>query len=262
MLRITVVLAISLIIHFLMYEGVMILPSAPRPSSEVAIEVIEQAKDPKEKNFDKPVIENTHASEPKDMSDPAQFMADQNQRFEKQTKAAKIGALQNQKAQQASENKKPANDGDIPEFAREMQNQMARVQEASVPYELPREIENGTATNLNADAHIYASFYNRVLNLFYPRWSQRLDALFERMPTDVYKSLSGRIWITEVEIWLNSNGLYEKGVVMASSGFKPFDEAGIFAFKNAKFFPNPPRAKVQEDGGHVRLRYRIGVRVR
>lgn len=266
MLRLASLMAISLFIHFLMYEGVWLLPAVPRLStSETEIEVIEEAPpQEREKNFDKPVVKNSNASEPKDMSDPAQFMAEKNQRFDKQTRATKLGAFENrQPSQGAPKQKTPASqdDGDVPEFAREMQQQMARVQESTVPYELPREIQSGSATNLNADAHIYASFYNRILNLFYVRWSERLNALFERMPTDVYKTLAGKSWITEVEIWLNADGLYQEGLIMTSSGFKPFDDAGIYAFKSAKFFPNPPRAKVQADGGRVRLRYRIRVNV-
>lgn len=265
MLRLMALVGLSLIIHLLMYEGVLVLPSTARPlDSNTEIEVIEETSNHTSTKFDRPVVKNTDAPEPKDMKDPAHFMAEKNQRFEKQTKAANIGAFQNQqiKASQQSANKKPATDGDTPEFAREVQAQLAQVQAASVPYELPSEIENGSATNLNADAHIYASFYNRILDLFYSRWSERLNAIFQRMPTDVYKSLAGKIWITDVEIWLSAEGLYQKGLVMSSSGFKPFDDAGIYAFQSAKFFPNPPRAKVEADGGRIRLRYRIGVHVR
>lgn len=277
MLRLTALTALSLFIHFLMYQGVWHLPALTRPtSSETIIEVVEEK--PQEKrnnNFEKPVVKNSNTPEPKDMSDPAQFIAEKNQRFEKQTRASKLGAFENrdpsrgqQKANSAQNQpaqKNPASheDGDVPEFAKalhqEMQQQMARVQESTVPYELPREIQSGSATNLNADAHIYASFYSRILSLFYPRWAERLDALFARMPTDVYKTLAGKAWTTEVEIWLDQTGLYQEGLIMQSSGFKPFDEAGIYAFKNAKFFPNPPKAKVQSDGGRVRLRYRIRV---
>ena len=280
MLRITALVALSLFIHLMMYEGVWYLPAAPRPSSsEVEVEVVEEKaqdrpKDQSEKNFDKAVVKNSNAPEPKDMSDPAQFMAEKNQRFDKQTRAKKLGAFENrnpspgqqnpraaQQAHQAAQKSPASDDGDIPEFAREMQQSMARVQESTVPYELPKDIQSGAATNLNADAHIYASFYNRILNLFYVRWAERLDAMFERMPTDVRKMLAGKSWTTEVEIWLDKTGLYQQGIVMQSSGFKPFDEAGIYAFKSAKFFPNPPKAKVEADGGRVRLRYRIRVNV-
>lgn len=274
MFRLTSLMAISLFIHFLMYEGVWLLPAIARPTSnEVEVEVIDQTElKTQSKNFEKPVVENSKAPEPKDMSDPAQFVAEKNQRFDKQTRATKLGTFENRQpsrggqkntvAENQQANKNPASDdGDIPEFAREMQQSMARVQESTVPYELPREIQSGSATNLNADAHVYASFYNRILNLFYPRWAQRLDAIFARLPSDVRRELSGKSWTTEVEIWLNSEGLYQEGLVMTASGFKPFDEAGIWAFKNAKFFPNPPRSKVEADGGRVRLRYRIRVNV-
>lgn len=264
MLRLASLMTISLFIHFLMYEGVWLLPATPRLStSATEIEIVDEKKQASEKEFDKPVVKNSNAPEPKDMSDPAQFMAEKNQRFDKQTRATKLGAFENRQPSKGGMKNTPVNhgDGDVPEFAKEMQQQMARVQESTVPYELPREIQSGSATNLNADAHIYASFYNRILNLFYVRWSERLNALFERMPTDVYKILAGKSWVTEVEIWLNASGLYQEGLIMTSSGFKPFDEAGIYAFRSAKFFPNPPRTKVQADGGRVRLRYRIRVNV-
>lgn len=274
MFRLTSLIAVSLFIHFLMYEGVWLLPAMARPTSnEVEVEVIDQKdleKTVQRKNdLPKPVIENSTTKEPVDMSQPANFVADKNQRFEKQTRATKLGVFKNGSRAKGSDetvtnsgSKTPASsEGDVPEFAREVQQQMARVQESTTPYELPREIQSGSATNLNADAHIYASFYNRVVNLFYPRWSERLDTIFQRLPTDIRRELSGKSWVTEIEIWLNSEGLFQEGLIMTSSGFPPFDQAGLNAFKNAKFFPNPPRSKVEADGGRVRLRYRIRVNV-
>jgi TonB family protein len=72
--------------------------------------------------------------------------------------------------------------------------------------------------------------------------------------------LSGRVWSTELEIWLNSEGEFHSAYVKKSSGYQPFDEAAVYAFKNARLFPNPPKAKVESDG-FVRLRYRFNINV-
>ena len=282
MVRLTVVLAISLILHLILYEGILNAPDIPRPQT-TTVELVEkpEPKQPhqKEKNFERAVVKNTTKEEPKELKDPAQFIAEKNQRVQKQTRATHYGVFQNaspatqaakklaqqdapEKPQQRAQ-KSPANDGDTPEFERAIQDHMAveQVMASSVPYELPSDIAAGTATNLNADAHIYASFYNRILDLFYVRWAEKLDYIWDRLSLDQKKQLAGQVWVTDVEIWLDATGLYEKGFIMKNSGFKPFDDAGIGAFKDAKFFPNPPKAKVEPDG-HVRLRYRIAVHVR
>lgn len=275
MLRFVSLIAFSLLLHFLLFEVIKFAPQPDLNKDPTIVELIENTDHPqREKNFEKPFVKNTVDQTPQEITDPAQFLAEKTQRVEKQTKAQNLGAFQNAKPQ-TSQQKKPTppevnpqksavqeTNGDQPEFARAVQQELsALAQASSVPYELPNDIAYGNATNLNADAHIYASFYNRILDLFYIRWSQRLNTIWDRLPTDTKRQLAGKTWSTELEIWLKSDGLYDRAYIMKKAGFAPFDEAGVGAFKDAKFFPNPPRAKVEKDG-FIRLRYRIAVQVR
>jgi TonB family protein len=72
--------------------------------------------------------------------------------------------------------------------------------------------------------------------------------------------LSGKTWSTELEVWLTAKGEFHSAYIKKSSGYQPFDEAAVYAFKNARLFPNPPKAKVEPDG-FVRLRYRFNINV-
>ena len=283
MLRLTLVLILSLLLHLSMYTVVKYAPAQGKPANITEIEIInskDDAKTAQNKDFEKPVIKNSTETKPQDIDKPADFVAEKHQRFEQQTRAAQNGVFQNASPQipkpakkQPTENtKKPASeqrpqDGDLPEFAQAIQKDTQAVQQqfntqtSSSPYDLPRDINIGLATNLNADAHIYATFYNRVVDLFYVRWSQNLEYIFDRLPIDMKRQLSGKNWSTELEVFLNSEGVYQKGFILKNSGFKPFDDAGLNAFKDAKVFPNPPRGKIESDG-FVKLKYRILVQVR
>jgi len=283
MLRLTLVLILSLLLHFSIYTVVEYAPALKKPIELTEVEIIdpnENAKNAQNRDFEKPIIKNSAETKPQDIDKPADFIAEKYQRFEKQTRVDKNGVFQNaapQLQKQTQKNstdqmKKPASEqkpqnGDTPEFAQAVQNntqtlqQQFNTQTSSSPYDLPRDINLGFATNLNADSHIYASFYNRVIDLFYVRWSQNLNYIFDRLPIDIKRQLSGKNWSTELEVFLNSEGVYQKGFILKNSGFKPFDEAGLNAFKDAKVFPNPPRGKIESDG-FVKLKYRILVQVR
>ncbi len=272
MFRFISLLGLSLALHFI---SALSLNWVPNPKSidreTVVVELVDQNKTAEnQSDFEKPVVKNTTETPASEMKNPAEFVAEKNQRFEKQTKAQKLGVFRNadtktQKGQKkiASDQPQQTNNSDdgVPEFAKVLQNQVAQTQASSVPFELPEDIAQGAATNLNADAHIYASFYNRVIELFYVRWAERLDAIWSHLSTDFKRQLSGKSWTTDVEIWLDSTGVYQKGFITKKSGYAPFDQAGINAFRSAQFFPNPPKAKVEADGV-IRLRYRISVHTR
>jgi TonB family protein len=211
----------------------------------------------------------------------ARFDSEQTQRVKKETKASQLGVSQNAAtAAQAAQLKqllqqkpipttvpaqKPSedNDGDLPEFTKARPNvqQMPVAQNSSISSNLPNDIENSNATNLNTDANTYYSFYSRVEDLFYVRWVERVRYYWDRISFDYKKNvLSGKVWSTTVEIWLTSTGEFHSAYIKKPSGYKAFDESAVFSFKDAKFFPNPPKAKVEVDG-FVRLRYRFNILV-
>lgn len=222
----------------------------------------------------------TTVQELKDSNIKARFDSEKTQRVIKETKATQLGVSQNAASAAAAaqvkklmeqqthttkvaQNQKTDEDGDQPEFAKSRPNvqQMPVAQNSAISSNLPNDINNSNATNLNTDANTYYSFYSRVEDLFYVRWVERVRYYWDRVSFDYKRNvLSGKIWSTNVEIWLTANGEFHSAYIKQTSGNKAFDEAAIFAFKDAKFFPNPPKAKVEPDG-FVRLRYRFNIHV-
>ncbi len=264
MKRFYIALGLSLLFHLIQYTVVNLAPNLNLLSqkNETVVDIIETT-DEQKKQFQKQIV-----PVPKVKSvinqDPAKFFSENNQRVEKETATKNLGVTKNQNKNQNLEKQKTEKiipPGDEPEFAKAVRQSAETSAPSALEFALPKDIAEGTATNLNTDAHIYASFYNRVTELFYIRWAQRLDAIWDRLPDETKKNLSGRVWATDIEVWLKSDGEYYKSIIMKPCGFQNFDNAAVFAFQNAKFFPNPPRAKVEPDG-FVRLRYRIAVHVR
>jgi TonB family protein len=271
MKRFYVALGLSLIFHLLQYvvvnKATLLTSKLDRDLTD--IEIIETPlteNTPKSRLQEKKII-NLPKQLPTIESDkPANFFAENDHRVEKETAVRKYGINNNQNRNAGTTNtveknvKLDTTDSE-PEFARAIRQSSGSPQESAIQHELPREIESGTTTNLNTDSNIYATFYNRVEDLFYFRWVQRIDAIFSRLSLETKQNLAGQVWKTDIEVWLTSKGEYHKSFVMKPSGFQNFDNAVVFAFENARFFPNPPKGKIDSDG-FVRLRYRFNLHVR
>ncbi len=299
MLRFITILLLSLVLHFLLWLGVDTFSNniEKAKTKDIDIELISNVPQvEKDKNsFEKPVLDtkDNHKPDAKLMQDPASFLAEQNHRYKKETQVEKKGLLKNRLNQlttntsklnfkkDTKQNTKNPNELNS-DFKNEVKNQIQnpndleftkyvknnnfnsnqiRIEDSTSPYSTLKDINIGDVTNLNADAHIFATFYSRVLEMFYIRWSERLDQIWARLSLETKKSLSGKNWTTDVLIVLDETGLYQAAEVLSPSGFKPFDEAGILAFKTSRFFPNPPKEKIEADK-KIRLRYRMSVQIR
>lgn len=265
MKRITIALTLSLLFHLSQYGLVTFFPAKTASQIEaekpVEFEVIENA--PKQKQIVKTIKDqNKHL----DMNTPAQFLAEEANRTKEQTRAQEAGQFQQaqqQKQRQQQQQKKQEKDSEgLGQPSKQMTDQFT--QQLNMPsrseYQLPSDIKSGSAVNLNTDAYMYASFYNRVTDLFYIRWSQKLNSIWDRLSDETKRNLAGQNWSTEVDVFLDASGTYVKTIIMKKSGFGQFDSAAVFGFQDAKFFPNPPKDKVEKDG-YIHLRYRINVRV-
>ncbi len=269
-------LIFSIIYHLLQFFGVYWIGGnflkMRQPPEVVEIEL--SSPDPAE-SIDKPIIKapDLQKKPPEIITKPAELFSDSTQRFEKQMQAKKKGAFQQkmpapsprpqQQPPQVQVQKKFEFEGAVgsQRLNSSAANQWTfKTGESQLEYNLPKEIPYGEITVLDTDTHIYASFYNRVVDLFYIRWVQRLDSVWDRLSYDAKRQLSGRTWLTEVEIVLNSDGVYQNGRLRSPSGFPPFDQAVLYAFQSAQVFPNPPRGKIDPDG-RVRLKYRVAVQV-
>lgn len=264
--RLWLALGLSLLFHLSQYGILQMSWANLRPNSTpVEVELVEQEKPTDlQHQRQQQFVDNTKHDRTIDDNKEIRFLAEQQQRVEKETKARNFGLNRNAQAQapkQPQPRPQQQDPSDEPEFVRAIQQQSQTSLPSQIQYQLPNDIAFGEATNLNADAHIYASFYNRVAELFYIRWVQKINSIWNRMSQETKREMAGQVWSTDVEVWLRRNGVYDRGLIMRRSGFKPFDDAGIFAFKDARFFPNPPPEKVDSDG-YIRLRYRINIHIR
>jgi hypothetical protein len=218
----------------------------------VEIEIVENPAQSKIKEVKQIVKTIKDPSKTLDMNTPAKFLAEETNRTKAQTRAQENGQF---RSSEQDKKKNPNNfDPNGDQFSQQL-NMPSRSE-----YQLPNDIKSGAAVNLNTDAYMYASFYNRVTDLFYIRWSQKLNYLWDRFSDDTKRSLAGQAWSTDVDVFLDAHGKYIKTVINKKSGFTPFDTAAVFGFQDARFFPNPPKDKIEKDG-YIHLRYRIVVRV-
>lgn len=267
-------LILSLVFHLLQFIGISwagenYLKMRQQPEV-VEIDLAQLPTPDPEK--EKPIVKaaEIQKSPPKDITKPADLFSTTTQRFEKQLQAQKKGSFQNSQPTPPTAKPPTQNSQKKLEFEDSIQSQRmntvannqwtVKSGQSQLEYNLPKEIPYGEITVLDTDTHIYGSFYNRVVDLFYIRWAQRLDSIWNRLSYEMKKQLSGHTWLTEVEIVLSSDGIYQSGRIKTASGFPPFDQAVIFAFQSAQVFPNPPRGKIDSDG-KVRLKYRVGVQV-
>ena len=239
---------------------------------ETEVELVEPAKNELQEKIDKArqLVKQLQSKveEIQKPTAPARFESEKNQRVKLETKASLLGLSRNSKFVPPTPKAEPdtktvPKDGELPEFARTKSNatQIPVSKNSALSSDLPSDIKQSDATNLNTDANTYYSFYSRVEELFYVRWVERTNFYWDRIGFDYKKNvLAGKVWSTSLEVWLTANGEFHSAYIKESSGYKEFDEAAVFAFKDTKLFPNPPKAKVESDG-FVRLKYRFNVHV-
>lgn len=286
MKRISIFIILSLVLHILLnyslWQISSILTQNLNKKNITEIELQETSDKNRPRLREKQIIKQLQAQEPETLNpkDQARFDSEKTHRVQHETKARETGLTQNSVKQQPSvhqtqkiqsqnpqptenKNHEKEKDGDLPEFARmnPQSSPQASARASSLSTILPNDVQFSDATNLNTDANTYATFYSRVEDLFYVRWSEKLTQIWDRLDYSFKKNyLAGRTWSTQIEVWLKANGEFHSAYIHKESGYKPFDEATVFAFKDARFFPNPPRAKVESDG-FVRLRYRFNVQI-
>ncbi len=275
-------LALSLILHFLVSTSTLYfaekLGFPEKKDSLTEIQLLEETDKPTDQEIKQKIedtkqlvkqLQNT-VKKIQEKSLRARFESEQTQRVEKETRVDTLGISQNSNPTQNQNTKVPPSEKtEEPEFAREVLNKknypnngpQLPLQNSSISINLNSDIELSNATNLNTDANIYYSFYSRVEDLFYVRWVERNNYYWNKIDYNFKKNnLAGKIWTTVLEVILTSTGEFHTAIIHKPSGYKAFDEAAVYAFKNARFFPNPPKEKIDADG-FVRLKYRFNVHV-
>ncbi len=123
----------------------------------------------------------------------------------------------------------------------------------------PTDLKIGEMTALNTDRFLYYSFYERAQELVYHHWEKYVRAvLYSYQQTG--SATGDEYWITRIEIILDKNGNFIKGLIHQGSGLNGLDLAPVHAFRDAAIVPNPPSEMVQADGT-IRMDWEFEVKV-
>lgn len=124
---------------------------------------------------------------------------------------------------------------------------------------LPDDIKFGHFTALNTDRYLYYSFYARAEELIRYRWEKYVKAVLYTYQHSG-SATGDELWLTRIEITLDRNGNFVKGLVHQGSGLEGLDLAPVHAFREARQVPHPPPEMVGADG-LIHMNYEFSVRM-
>ncbi|MGZ3768358.1 MAG: energy transducer TonB family protein [Bdellovibrio sp.] len=275
-MRVVRAVLISLLLHFLLSGGLVLLASKVYKPAPQSVEVtlvperqILEALTPKKKQVVRQTIVPEKLKAPDDET-LAKFLSEKKQRVREETQAAKSGMTANRSnLTLAGQDKKTKTDNikerlnkdgyqsvDISRGLQEM-NQFEQGT-STIGESMPKEMKVGSFTALNTDRYLFYTFYARMEELIRYRWESKVQQAIHHFDSRTLIQASDRNWVTQVEFLLDKNGILRQALVMKESGILPFDSAAINAFKEAKVFPNPP-AEMVEDDGYIHIKFSFTV---
>jgi TonB family protein len=132
--------------------------------------------------------------------------------------------------------------------------------ESTIGEELPADIKYGSFTALNTDRYVHYSFYARFEERFRQRWVKYFRAALFHYQNGGRGWRGDEKWTTRMEIVLDAQGRFMRGILHEGSGFKALDAAPVEAMHEVAQVPNPPAEMVLGDGT-VRLMYEFNVQL-
>ncbi len=267
-MRISVFSALSLVLHlFLLFLLIRWKPSAIDFNKiRQPIEVVYVKKQPHRTKDEKTFVRQVKVPENMKFEDPkeAEFSSENRQRVIQQTRARKTGLTQNSqpgpkflqetdpsdRTPHKEKQQKLADKGDFTIFnPKQEMSELAQGGESTISVQLPNHIAVGSFTALNTDRNLYYTFYSRLEDMIYLRWSDLIKRAVDSYSTNYKRShLAGRTLKTDVIILLKPNGEFYQAQVFSASGVEKFDISPALAFQDARIFPNPPPEMVRSDG--------------
>ncbi len=255
---------VSLVVHLALYTGILLAPvqwTSPPRQDLTEIEVVHNPFDEKGKQ----IVRHTEVPDKMKMDDEsdARFFSMQRQRVLIETRAQNSGLTQNanQEAPKTSKIEK-RQQRDLSGYEPIPLPRPQDIQtegESTVGEVLPSDVSIGSFTALNTDAFTFYSFYSRIEELVRFRWETQvrevISAYDHRM---ILQNLGKKNWITQVEFLITPDGHLKVSRITKESGVRGFDLAAVQAFRDARFFPNPPQEMVEDDG-YVHLKYSFNV---
>lgn len=254
-------LFVSLMIHLVLYTGILNTPATWTPPSRAELTEIEVVRQPFNEKGQQVIRQTLVPDKMKIEEDTAaRFLSEQKQRVLLETRAQNVGLSQN--ANPLSPKTQKTQKRDLSGYEPITLPRPQDIQtegESTVGEALPSDVSVGSFTALNTDAFTFYSFFSRIEELVRFRWEMQVRSAIQtydyRM---VVQNLGKKNWITQIEFLISPDGHLKVSRIMKESGVKGFDLAAVQAFTDAGFFPNPPQELVEEDG-YVHLKYSFNV---
>lgn len=275
-MRLILTLILSLTIHFLlMWLSARIPPSqVSSKQPHIEIEILDSSTS-------KPgqVVRQTDVPEHllrKTLEDKVALLSERSQRVAEQTRAALLGqtvnrspktdkrAIELPRPQQSKKDFNPFADMPRPILPRGQDARHPSFSQlnpglSTVGEVLPNEISIGQFTALNTDRYLFYSFFARIEDLIRYRWESSVRLALESSRRSQF-GVGQKAWVTQLEIELSPEGNFKRASILKPSGIQSFDQAAANSFAQAKFFPNPPKEMIEDDGV-IRLKYAFQVQV-
>ncbi len=261
---------LSITIHILIYLMMIFMPPewTENPFSEAQkqtteIEIINRPFDAKKTQQ---IVRQPLVPEKIKFRDEAnaRFLSEQQQRVLLETRARETGLTQNRDSASPQPKTPPqktaASDLQGYEPIRlPRPNELTEQGPSTVGESLPNDIALGSFTALNTDRFKYYSFYARIEELVRFRWETEVRSAVASYDQKYVATHIGRKnWVTQIEFLITPDGHLKSAKIMKESGISPFDKAAVFAFKDARFFPNPPKEMIEADG-YIHIKYSFNV---
>ncbi len=263
---------LSFLVHATTYRLLERVPSQIydfAQSEAIEFEVLEPNKKPyqetkeyiRDLNFENE-LENTKKK--------AKFQSRKTRRVKKQTVAGKYGLTKNKVKKKAITpieqllskrkgliTKAPKNKTPLSAFygaSESMQNikagmNLTKTSESAISRHIPGlDIAEINAFDTDQGNLSYYTFYMRLNDRMYPRWSNNLEEVLNIIKSTTNLKLKKKVYYTKLEVILDAKGQYAGHIVVDSSSNRMIDFAAIDAIKRAAPFVNPPKGMVEDDG--------------
>ena len=119
-------------------------------------------------------------------------------------------------------------------------------------------VELGSHTLLNTKEFRYYSYFSRMKEQLYWRWTTLFKEEAMSLSSQIQRGQPRRLFHTSLYVYLSPEGEIQDIAVVKSSGLESIDSIALYAFMQSAPFPNPPRGLVEEDGYiHIRQSFNL-----
>ena len=124
---------------------------------------------------------------------------------------------------------------------------------------LPK-VEPGSHTLLNTREFKYYSYFARMKEQLYWRWTELFREESSVLSARLKRQKRQNIFHTSLYVYLSPDGEIQDISVVKSSGVESIDSIALYAFLRSAPFPNPPAGLVEEDGYiHIRQSFHLHI---